>query len=285
MRSLQTPERVERVAVGDDRGVLVRRRDGTGIPVVLLHGLLDSSAGWSGLCRAITGPTVAVDLAGFGDSSAATAPELGAFADDVVRALRRLRLARFVLVGHSLGGAVASVVAERMPDQVAGLVLLAPAGFGRIPLADAVSLPIVRSVVDRLLPHALARPRIVSAMYRAGITGGPPPDAALLETLAADPVRLAVSARRAVAAIVASDSLHERGVAYGGPVHVVWGDRDRVVPPAHLGGVEDAFPHVFGELWRGMGHHHQREAPGRLARLIERVRDAAVVPSLERLAA
>lgn len=50
-----------------------------------------------------------------------------------------------------LGGAVATALAELMPERVAGLVLLAPAGFGRIHLAEAVSLPGVRHVVQATL--------------------------------------------------------------------------------------------------------------------------------------
>jgi pimeloyl-ACP methyl ester carboxylesterase len=273
-------EHVKRIAIHDGRSVLVRRRPGTGIPVVLLHGLLDSSRGWSDICEALHAPTIAVDLAGFGESSAVTAPALDAYADDVAQALAQLRLGRFVLVGHSLGGAVATAVAERMPHDVAALVLLAPAGFGRIPLAEAVSLPIVRTVVDRLLPLALARPAVVSAAYRAGVTGGPAPDRSLLEALAADPARLAASARRAVKAIVAAEGFDRRGVAYDGPVHVVWGDRDRVVPPAHLPAVEAAFPHVRAHVWAGVAHHHQREAPDRLLALIEHVGAAAALPSV-----
>lgn len=263
--------------------MLVRTRPGTGVPVVLLHGLLDSSRGWSGICDALGGPTLAVDLAGFGGSSAAT-PRVSSPTPDVVQALDEIGPERFVLVGHSLGGAVATAVAERLGDQVAALVLLAPAGFGRISMAEAVSLPGVRTVVDRLLPLALGRPGLVSAAYRVGVTGGPPPEAALVATLADDAVRLSRSARQAVAAVVAAglapDGFHRRAVAYEGPVHAVWGGCDRVVPLAHLDAVECAFPRTIVHVWEGMSHHPQREHPERLVALVRRARAEAALPSL-----
>jgi pimeloyl-ACP methyl ester carboxylesterase len=277
-------ERVERIHVSDGRTVLVRHRGCAGVPVVLLHGLLDSSCGWSEICDALNAPTIAVDLAGFGDSSAATAPCLHAYAADVAEALIRLRARRFVLVGRSLGGAVATAVAERMPDEVAALVLLAPAGFGRVPFAEAVSLPVVRTVIDRLLPLALAHPALVRAAYRIAGTGESPPGAALLQTLAKDPVRLWKSARRAITAIVAAgvaaDGFHRRIVAYDGPVHLVWGDRDRVVPVGHMAAAQATFPHALPQVWEGIGHHHQCEAPARLVALIEHARAAAALPSI-----
>ena len=64
----------------------------------------------------------------------------------------------FTLVGHSLGGAVATALAERLRDDVAALVLIAPAGFGRIHLAEAIQLPGVRTVVRHGLPLALITP-------------------------------------------------------------------------------------------------------------------------------
>jgi pimeloyl-ACP methyl ester carboxylesterase len=269
----------ERVRISGGRVVLVRRTPGHGMPVVLLHGLLDCSQGWDDIQRALQGPTIAVDLPGFGSSCHVDKSCLGAYADGVAEALSRLGVERFVLVGHSLGGGVATAVAERMREQVAALVVLAPAGFGRVALAEAASLPLVRAIVDRVFPHAIARPAVIAAAYRAGITGGPPPEPSMLARLTTDPARMTVSTRHAVNAIVAAglraDAFHRRRIAYHGPVHAVWGDRDRVVPFSHLARVEAAFRDVRSEVWKGMGHHHQREQPARLVALIERVRGAS----------
>jgi pimeloyl-ACP methyl ester carboxylesterase len=42
-------------------------------------------------------------------------------------------------------------------------------------------------------------------------------------------------------------------------VHAVWGDRDRVVPPAHASALRSALPQARIEIWSGMGHDPMRE--------------------------
>src|SRR3954449_10002897 len=138
--------------------------------VVLLHGLLDSAAGWQALALASGQRCLAIALAGFGGSAQPSRPCVDAYDDDVAAALDGRGLGRFVLVGHSLGGAVAAAIAERLAADVAALVLLAPAGFGRIPLAEAVTMPGLRSVVHRALPLALGNPLIVATAYAAFVT-------------------------------------------------------------------------------------------------------------------
>ena len=63
-------------------------------------------------------------------------------AGDVAAVVDTLKLDRFVLVGHSMGGGVALTYAGAHPDRVAGLVLVDPIGDGKqIPPAEAKSLP------------------------------------------------------------------------------------------------------------------------------------------------
>jgi pimeloyl-ACP methyl ester carboxylesterase len=51
-----------------------------------------------------------------------------AFVSDVEAVVEKLKLPRFVLVGHSLGGAVAIKYAGAHPDRVAGLVVVGAPG-------------------------------------------------------------------------------------------------------------------------------------------------------------
>jgi pimeloyl-ACP methyl ester carboxylesterase len=91
-------------------------------------------------------PCWAVDLPGFGDSDCPRRNRISAYVEDVRTALAALEVHDFTLVGHSLGGAVATGLAERLGDDVAALVLIAPTGFGRIHLAEAIQLPGVRNL-------------------------------------------------------------------------------------------------------------------------------------------
>ena len=133
------------VELPDRRHVSLECWPGDGAPLVLLHGLLDCAAGWKHLARMIDRPCYAFDLPGFGDSDCPTRNRISAYAEDVQAALAVLDVHDFTLVGHSLGGAVATALVERLGDDVAALVLIAPAGFGRIHLAEAIQLPGVRS--------------------------------------------------------------------------------------------------------------------------------------------
>ena len=135
------------VALPDGRRVSIEYWRGQGAPLVLLHGLLDCAAGWRHLAQTMHRPCYALDLPGFGDSDCPTRNRISAYAEDVQAALAALDVHQFTLVGHSLGGAVATRLAERLRDDVTALVLMAPAGFGRIHVAEAIHLPGIRTVV------------------------------------------------------------------------------------------------------------------------------------------
>jgi pimeloyl-ACP methyl ester carboxylesterase len=108
------------------------RPPGTAPTLLLLHGLTDSADGWAdALERWKDGyAIVTVDQRGHGGSPRFTPQQLAAhpgeqMVDDAVALLEQLD--RPVVVGHSLGGAVALDVGVRRPDLVRGLVLEDPA--------------------------------------------------------------------------------------------------------------------------------------------------------------
>ena len=273
------PLRVDRVATAmavalpDGRRLSLECWPGDGAPLVLLHGLLDCAVGWKQLAEAMDRPCYAVDLPGFGDSDRPTRNRISAYAEDVQAALAALDVHDFTLVGHSLGGAVATALAERLRDDVAALVLMAPAGFGRIHLAEAIQLPGVRSLVRHGLPLALQNPLTALGVYMAVVGNGHLPDPELVARLRKNAYRWAPGAECANEAITASGlsprAFYRRQLDYHGPVLALWGDRDRLVPLAHRDGVMTAFPQAQVSVWKKMGHHPQRERPSELARFIE----------------
>lgn len=261
------------VALPDGRRLHALTWKGRGTALVLLHGVLDSASGWNDLCRATSRPCIAIDLGGFGESDLPAQPSFAAYADDVIVALDDLGCEDYVLVGHSLGGAVATLIAEHRPGQVRALVLLAPAGFGRVPLAEMISLPGVRIVARRVLPLTLTSRAAVAATYRTVISNGRDASDEVLERILDKRGALVPGAVEATKAVVrgglSAHALHRRRVAYDGDVTVVWGDHDRVVPAAHAAGVARALPQAQFHTWSGMGHHPQVERPAELAELIE----------------
>ena len=271
--------RIDRVAramaveLPDGRRLSLECWPGVGAPLVLLHGLLDCAVGWKHLAEVMDRPCYAIDLPGFGDSDRPRRNRISAYAEDVQAALAALEVHDFTLVGHSLGGAVATGLAERLRDDVAALVLIAPVGFGRIRVAEAIQLPGVRSVIRHGLPLALLNPLSALGVYMAVVGNGHMPDRELVARLRKNAYRWAPGAECANEAITASGlsrrAFYRGQLDYHGPVMALWGDRDRLVPLAHRDGVMTALPQAQVSVWKKMGHHPQRERPSELAQFIE----------------
>jgi pimeloyl-ACP methyl ester carboxylesterase len=261
------------VTLPDGRRLRLRCWPGRGRPLVLLHGLFDDAEGWDALARDTRRPCYAVDLPGFGGSQGPTRPRISAYAEDVVAGLDALEVASSTLVGHSLGGAIAVAVAERTPA-VGALALLAPVGFGPIRLADWMTLPGFVDLWQFALPVALVNPLTVTAAYTTFVANGRLPSRDLMARLRRRAFRSGAGVRAATVAIAAAGhsarGFARREVAFDGPVAVVWGARDALVPTAHIAALERALPQAHVEVWEGMGHHPQRERPVTLARFIER---------------
>lgn len=267
------PFTYEYVALEPGRRLAVRRWEGHGRPLVLLHGLLDDSMGWQQFANDTHRPCIAIDLPGFGESSKPTRARISAYAEDVCAGIQELGIDDCTLVGHSLGGAVAAAVAERC-GAVESLVLLAPAGFGHNRLAEAIALPGVIDVAQAALPLGLANPLVVAGAYSTFVAHRRMPSRDLVERLRRRAFQSGPGVRMAVQAIAAAGR-SERGfahrrVAFDGPVAALWGAHDALVNPAQAGSVRRAIPHARIEVWTGMGHHPQRERPHELNAFIER---------------
>jgi pimeloyl-ACP methyl ester carboxylesterase len=261
------------VILPDGRRLRLRCWPGRGHPLVLLHGLFDDAEGWDALARDTHRPCYAVDVPGFGASDGPTRPRISAYADDVVHGLAALGVDDCTLVGHSLGGAIAVAVAERSPA-ARGLALLAPVGFGPIPMADWVSMPGVVDMWQLTLPLALVNPLTVTAAYSTFVAHGRLPSRDLMARLRKRAFRCGPGVRDATIAIAAAGhslrGFAHRPVDFDGPVAAVWGARDALVPLSHSAALRRALPQAHVEVWERMGHHPQRERPVARARVYEK---------------
>lgn len=100
----------------------------TGRPLLALHGWLDNAASFARLAPVLEGyRVVALDAAGHGRSEHRAAHAGYHFVDwvpDVVSAADQLGWDRFVLMGHSMGAAISTLVAGTFPERVERLVLI-----------------------------------------------------------------------------------------------------------------------------------------------------------------
>ncbi|HCA84794.1 MAG TPA: alpha/beta hydrolase [Streptomyces sp.] len=109
-------------------------------PLVLLHALGETAADWSEVTADLSRHwrVYALDLRGHGRSDWPGDYSLEAMRDDVLRFLDMLGLDRVNVIGHSMGGVVAYLLAARYPERVGRLVLEdVPAPFPREPVAPA----------------------------------------------------------------------------------------------------------------------------------------------------
>jgi pimeloyl-ACP methyl ester carboxylesterase len=128
-------------------------RTGTGSAVVLIHGFGSSIYTWKDVIPALAAQyeVVALDLPGFGGSGRPADLSLDAFPRAVVGLMDRLGIERAALVGNSMGGAAAAIVAATAPARVSRLVLLDAAGFNLQPEARPAMVRVTTSWAAPLL--------------------------------------------------------------------------------------------------------------------------------------
>ncbi|PLK72395.1 alpha/beta hydrolase [Rhizobium sp. TH135] len=111
----------------------VRHMSSAKPPLVLLHGFGGIGAAWEPVLRRLDADLslVVYDLPGHGRSLDADGiGHAGVMARAILGDIDRRGISSFHICGHSMGGAIASLIALKASDRVCSLTLLAPGGFG-----------------------------------------------------------------------------------------------------------------------------------------------------------
>ncbi|MEV0319500.1 acetoin dehydrogenase dihydrolipoyllysine-residue acetyltransferase subunit [Streptomyces sp. NPDC050658] len=234
--------------------------------IVLVHGYGGDKNSWLFVQEPLAArhTVYALDLPGHGESGKDVGDgSLGALADVVMGFLEALGIERAHLVGHSLGGAVATAVAARVPERVRSLTLISPAGYG--PDVDASYLRgfaaagtrrELRPEVEKLFADAgLVTRQLVDDLLRyKRLDGVDAALRALLGTLLDEDDAPALDVRPLL-----PESL---------TVAAVWGSADRVLPLSNAKSLEGR---VSLRVVEGAGHMAQMEAPGEVVAAVESV--------------
>lgn len=141
-------------------------------PLVLLHGGAAGGASWDGVADRLARDRTAYlpDLRGVGRSPRVGPYRMSVLRDDVLALLDGLDLDRAILVGHSSGGVVASLVAQAAPHRVAGLVLEECPPPVPLGLTIPTGLPASAPYYDReVRPHLLAELNAPDPAWRDGL--------------------------------------------------------------------------------------------------------------------
>ncbi|ALN72427.1 acetoin dehydrogenase dihydrolipoyllysine-residue acetyltransferase subunit [Aureimonas sp. AU20] len=242
---------------------VARLREGEGTPIVLLHGFGSESASWRPLLAEFAGgnPVLGLDLPAHGGSVARGAAGFDALVSGVEETLVALGLASCHLVGHSLGGAVATAVAAGLSVDTRSLMLLAPAGFGPdidTAFAEGFARAVDEAPIRSWLRHLVSDPAAISdGFVRATARGR------------ADGVQ-AEAQTRLVGSLFSNGAQHftvrDLVDSLAMPVKIVAGAEDRVVPVRHFTGLPGTLAlHVFPRT----GHMPQFEQRAAVARLLQ----------------
>lgn len=230
--------------------------------LVLIHGFLDSHAGWDPLIEQwqLKGTTiVAPDLRGAGALRDAEGPySLEQAVADVVQLIREQELQDVALVGHSMGAQIAELVAQRLPDRTAALVLVTPT-----PLAGNTLPDEVRSMLRDSGGNPEAQ-RAIRSMFSRRL-----PERQLARLT--DPATM--MGKAAVQAYYdAFTGGHPSGNAqctFRGPMLVIAANQDPVIPVEMVAQARaQRFPRAAFTRIEGSGHWPQMEQPAQTAGVI-----------------
>ena len=259
---------------------VIYRVAGSGPPIVLIHGMLNSSSHWRqvalNLAREHT--VIAPDLIGHGDSAAPRGDySLGAHAASIRDLLAAIGIDRATIVGHSLGGGVAMQFFYQFPQRVERLALISSGGLGRevTPTLRTAALPGVSPLLALTI-----RPRLVEAFAQVGarlrdrgVGAGVYVQAA---ARALRPLQSAGARDAFLHTLRSVIDVHGQRVSATDrlyllealPTLIVWGERDNTIPLAHGRAAHAAIPHSSFRTLPRAAHFPHLEDPDGLSELL-----------------
>jgi pimeloyl-ACP methyl ester carboxylesterase len=238
---------------------------GSGAPLVFFHGaagLLSNNAFLDELARRYS--VAAPELPGYGESTGEELLEdmldFALHGWDLVDALG---LSRPHLVGHSMGGMIASEMCCLVPRDVGKLVLVAPAGLWieEHPIPD----------IFAMLPYQIAEVLFADPQKgQALLTGGA--DLSNIEALKdfyiATQRRLAMAGK--ILFPIPNRRLSKRLYRLAAETLLVWGGADRLIIPAYAKRWQTAIPSARAEVIEGAGHMLPYEQPDAFVQTVQK---------------
>lgn len=248
---------------------VVYRVMGSGPPVVLIHGMVNSSRHWRAVAERLADryTVIAPDLVGHGDSATPRGDySLGAHATVIRDLLSALSIERATFVGHSLGGGVAMVFFWQFPERVERLALVSSGGLGAdvSPLLRSAAVPGFRHLIGVVANRPVIRVLRAAGKQSADVARALQPldtrgaRDAFVQTLRAV---IDVHGQR----VSANDRLY---LLEDTPLLVAWGERDRTIPIEHGRAAHAAVPgSLFVSLPRAAHFPHLEDPDGLAAAL------------------
>ena len=238
------------------------------LALVFLHYYGGSSRTWDAVAAQLAHRyrIVATDHRGWGRSDApADGYRIADLAADAEGVIAALGLQRYVLVGHSMGGKVAQLVASRRPHGLEGLILVAPSPPSPMLLSAEQRAMLVgayqtRESVEFVIDHVLTAQPLTAARR-----------AQVIE----DSLRAAPQAKHAWPNVAMAENIATEVAAIEVPTLVISGEHDQVDRVATLQAeLLPRIPQAKLHILPGVGHLSPLEDPKAVAQQIEGFIDA-----------
>jgi pimeloyl-ACP methyl ester carboxylesterase len=260
-------------AQGEQNVTLSYTRQGSGEPLLLLHGIGHHRQVWDPVIPALAAErdVIAVDLPGCGESPAlpdGMAHDLPTMNTVLAALCEALEIERPHVAGNSLGGLLALDLARA--QLVRSVTALSPAGFwNEVERRYAFTvLMTMRQIAQRMplpLVERLARPAIGRTLLTSTIYARPgrrSPEAVIAETLALARAQGFSETLRSGRSVQFTDDI------VGTPVTVAWGNRDRLLIPRQGVRAKSVIPRARLVRLPGCGHVPMNDDPALVARVV-----------------
>ena len=239
----------------------VEKGDQSAVPVLMLHGLSDSWHSFELVLPHLPGTIRAFSLSqrGHGDSQRPEkAYRVKDLADDVKAFLDALDISKAVILGHSLGSAVAHRFVIDYPERTLGMVV---AGA----FYNLAKCPVLKEISDSLASQLsdLIDPEFVREFQKSTIVR--PVQGPFFETIVQESLKLPVRVWQALVEGALQDDFSEKLHTIKLPTMIIWGDRDGITTrndqEAQIAAIQNAHYVEYSDT----GHAPHWEEPRRFA--------------------
>jgi esterase len=240
----------------------------SGAPLVILHGLYGNQGNWSTHARQLAQQyaVYAFDARNHGQSPRADSMRLGEMAADVAETLDSLDIPRAHVLGHSMGGKTAMLLALREPRRVRSLVVvdIAPVAYekGVDPVLNALLSLDLTTLQNRSDADAKLAERIASKAVRDFLLAN-------LQRSADGAFQWRINLPVIRDYFDEVTSWPDRESVYEGPALFIKGGNSDYVLPEYYDAMRRQFPHGTLKTVANAGHWVHSEKPEAVQRLVE----------------